>query len=221
MDFAKKLTITDTEAFNSMTGLVSDIKQQSQFETTQSMINKEGNIMSRANSILRSEFYPGKNVSELFYPHPDGFNWILVVDSRRQSSISQMTNKREDSGDMDTLLNYHNFLIVETESRREVWCKVNIRRPWLEFSQQFVHFPDTPPGSYSTMEIALQALEREIENPCAKKRSRLEYKAHFQIAGGGQEILVEPSCGVLSSGDVSKLLLNRIFILVILSQFEL
>jgi len=62
MDFAKKLTITDTEAFNSMTGLVSDIKQQSQFETTQSMINKEGNIMSRANSILRSEFYPGKNV---------------------------------------------------------------------------------------------------------------------------------------------------------------
>lgn len=60
MDFAKKLTITDTEAFNSMTGLVSDIKQQSQFETTQSMINKEGNIMSRGNSILRSDFFPGK-----------------------------------------------------------------------------------------------------------------------------------------------------------------
>lgn len=135
-----------------------------------------------------------------------------MADSRRQSSISQITNKREDSGDMDTLLNYHNFLIVETESRRDVWCKVNIRRPWLEFSHQFVHFPDTPPGSYSTMEIVLQALEREIENPRYRKKSRLNYKARFQIAGGGQEILVEPSCGVLSSGDVSRILLNRNFI---------
>lgn len=144
-----------------------------------------------------------------------------MVDSRRQSGISQTTNKREDSGDMDTLLNYHNFLIVETESRREVWCKVNIRRPWLEFSHQFVHFPDTPTGSYSTMEIVLQALEREIENPCVRKKSRLEYKAYFQIAGGGQEILIEPSCGILSSGEVSKLLMNRVFIKVILSQLVL
>lgn len=206
MDFAKKLTITDPEAFNSMTKLVSDIKQQSQYETTQSMINKEGNIMSRGNSILRSDFFPGKNCFKDFSTTLCNRN--LVVDSRRQSTISQTTNKREDSGDMDTLLNYHNFLIVETQSRREVWCKLNVRRPWLEFSHQFVHFPDTPPGSYSTMEIALQALEREIENPCARKKSRLDYKAHFQIAGDGQEILVEPSCGVLSSGDVSRFLLK-------------
>ncbi|KAL1502831.1 hypothetical protein ABEB36_007918 [Hypothenemus hampei] len=128
-------------------------------------------------------------------------------DSNIDTPLFYQTKKTKDVSDIDTVLNYRNFLIVETNSRREVWFKVNLRRPLLEFSHQFVEFPDTPPGSYSMMEVTLSALNREIDQLCNPMKNRLQYKAHFQFYGDSEEIQIEPGCGVLNSGQSIKITL--------------
>ncbi|XP_050311180.1 uncharacterized protein LOC126746816 isoform X2 [Anthonomus grandis grandis] len=108
---------------------------------------------------------------------------------------------------VDTLLNYQNFVIVETDSRREMWIKINLKRPMVEFSHQIVEFPDTPCGSHSVMEIRLHALDKEMDRYCRKKKSTLSYKVQFQILGDSKEIFVEPSCGILKGGQSVKITL--------------
>ncbi|ERL93641.1 hypothetical protein D910_10929 [Dendroctonus ponderosae] len=168
----KQLALNDLDMLASMTGIVPDMKRHSQFAATDSMK-------------LSKECHGRSR------PSSPAVSTILASEQSERSL-----------GDVDTVLNFQNFLIVETTSRREVWLKVNLKRPLLEFSHQFVEFPDTTPGSYSTMEVTLSALERELETTCRDKKSALMYRARFSISGDSTEILVQPSCGVLEGGEV-------------------
>ncbi|KAH1018231.1 hypothetical protein HUJ05_006041 [Dendroctonus ponderosae] len=177
LDMGKQLALNDLDMLASMTGIVPDMKRHSQFAATDSMK-------------LSKECHGRSR------PSSPAVSTILASEQSERSL-----------GDVDTVLNFQNFLIVETTSRREVWLKVNLKRPLLEFSHQFVEFPDTTPGSYSTMEVTLSALERELETTCRDKKSALMYRARFSISGDSTEILVQPSCGVLEGGESLKITL--------------
>ncbi|CAG9770157.1 unnamed protein product [Ceutorhynchus assimilis] len=159
----QQLIAPDTELFRSIMESVSVLKKhihEQPTQTTDSLVNRDMIIMSQVCSFFEKKFtYPG---------------------------ITQMskTNQHDLAGRSfdDNLLDYHNFLIIDTVCRNEIWCKVNLKRPLLEFSHQIIEFPDTPCGSYSVMEVKLTARDREMEKPCQRK-SKLEYRAHFEIVG--------------------------------------
>lgn len=98
-----------------------------------------------------------------------------------------------------------------------IWIKATIIDPLCELSHQYIEFPDTPCGSYSVMNITLQAFNTVGDLKCwcgyAKKfstcKKHIEYSVHFEIVGDNKEISIEQTCGKLESGQVRTLLYRK------------
>lgn len=90
----------------------------------------------------------------------------------------------------------------------KIWLSASVIDPPILLSHQYVIFPNTPCGSYSIMSIKLKTL-KYLKDPgclCGYMSSDLdEFQVHFEICGDSREIIVEPICGDLVSGNVSRL----------------
>lgn len=82
----------------------------------------------------------------------------------------------------------------------QLWLKAKITIPRAEFSYQHIVFPDTPCGSYSTMQINLRLTNSEY----FLKKSQIDDTVSFRIYGGSEEITIEPTCGALKKGEVRR-----------------
>lgn len=86
-----------------------------------------------------------------------------------------------------------------------------IVRPLLEFSHQYVQFPPTSCGSYSFKEVEIRAFKGVIGSECdvyksSGMKTMPDYEAFFRITGDTDDIKVEPSCGILKTGETKKIM---------------
>lgn len=98
--------------------------------------------------------------------------------------------------------------------KNKLQIEATIINPLCEFSHQFITFPTTPCGSYSIMTLELRALSNPFNLHCdcgylKKKKPELftpiDYVADFEIVGTGSQIVIEPTCGTVKSGERVKI----------------
>lgn len=106
------------------------------------------------------------------------------------------------------------FLQLLERGQNSLQIEATIVNPLCELSHQFLAFPTTPCGSYSIMTIELRAFSNPFELRCdcgylKKKYPELffpiEYEADFEIVSTGSQFEIEPTCGVIKSGERKKL----------------
>lgn len=104
--------------------------------------------------------------------------------------------------------------LAQTIPPNKVYIEATIINPLCEFSHQFLSFPTTPCGSYSIMTVELCAMYNPFDLHCdcgylKKKNPELflpiDYEANFEIAGSSKEFTIEPTCGIIKSGERKKL----------------
>lgn len=88
-----------------------------------------------------------------------------------------------------------------------ILVKATVTDYWTELSHQCVIFPDTPVGSYTTMDIQISAINNSSQSDCVcgfvKKNEAVNFGCHFEIFGECTDIYIEPICGNLMRGQVS------------------
>ncbi|XP_030759567.1 cilia- and flagella-associated protein 74-like isoform X2 [Sitophilus oryzae] len=163
-------------------------------ELIQSMIGFVANIKKTLSATPWAEFFEIQEAREEKTLQTDN---ETKVDETTQCNLSA--------------LNIQNFVILETSSRKDIWLKVNLKRPLVELSHQLVEFPDTPCGSYSTMEIFLNMIRKRMELECETLNKKTKHKENitirFNISSDNSEISVEPRCGIIKTGQSIKLTL--------------
>lgn len=123
----------------------------------------------------------------------------------------EKTTAEQDSTIPSTVKNFLHFL---EQSQNRLLVEATIVNPLCEFSHQFLAFPTTPCGSYSMMTLELRALANPFELQCdcgylKQKYSELfvpiDYEADFEIVNTGSQFEIEPTYGVIKSGERKKL----------------
>lgn len=102
-------------------------------------------------------------------------------------------------------------LHVNIYRTHQLYLTGTLLNPCCDFNFHYVKFPDTPCGSYSTVQVNLQFHGKQIINcHCGyltkiyenKKKLCNDTTVHFRIYGNNPAFSIEPSCGYLHTTDV-------------------
>ncbi|XP_076253985.1 uncharacterized protein LOC143192492 isoform X1 [Rhynchophorus ferrugineus] len=164
-------------------------------------------LSKKDTDIMQSVFLLLKNVTKTLSAIPATDSYF----STNPRDVSEHEVKTVDEAiqcDLSTL-NIQNFVIVETDSRKDIWCRVTLKQPLVELSHQLVEFPDTPCSSYSMMNVTLNTLKNRIEKECDRfkkdNKQKVNITANFKFTTDSAEISIEPKCGQIKTGQSIKL----------------
>lgn len=144
-------------------------------------------------------------------PSPRAKEEESVVKIAADEEEPEQTTAEQESTIPSTVKNFLHFL---GQSQNRLLIEATIVNPLCEFSHQFLAFPTTPCGSYSMMTLELRALANPFELQCdcgylQQKYPELfvpvDYEADFEIVNTGRQFEIEPTYGVIKSGERRKL----------------
>ncbi|XP_072380055.1 uncharacterized protein [Diabrotica undecimpunctata] len=168
---------------------------------------------------VRKEYFKSTNSIDI------DLNKLLIVTEERKSSeyISEKEDTEKENGgttvndkDKDSNTEFiseqenaekENHTVLKSDNITQIKIKFTILKPLIDFSYQFIQLPDAACGSYSFTSIEIKALNIKLHEGTnhLNNRKALNFEAWFKITGDNHEIRVEPSCGILKSGQSRKI----------------